>query len=57
MSKVIYEPHPVSEARKKELRDQGYTIVDAIYAPEDAGTGSEPVVRGRRGAQKSEPSE
>ncbi len=41
--KIIYEPHPVTPARKKELREQGYTIVDAIYKPEgeDEPTGDE----------------
>lgn len=35
--KIIYEPHPVTPERKAELRAQGYTILDAIYAPtEDA---------------------
>jgi hypothetical protein len=34
--KTIYEPHPVSPARKKELRAQGYRIVDAAFAPRDA---------------------
>lgn len=34
MQKVIYEPHPVSPERKKELREQGYKILDAIYDPE-----------------------
>jgi len=33
--KVIYEPHPVSPERKAELRAQGFTIMDAIYAPAD----------------------
>lgn len=31
--KVIYEPHPVSPERKKELRALGYRIVDARFAP------------------------
>jgi hypothetical protein len=35
MSKIIYEPHPVTPERKRELREQGYTIVDAVYAPDD----------------------
>lgn len=30
---VVYEPHPVSAARKAELVAQGYRIVDAIFAP------------------------
>ncbi|HEY1138780.1 MAG TPA: hypothetical protein VGE88_01040 [Lysobacter sp.] len=32
--KVVYEPHPVSPERKAELRQAGYRIVDAVYAPE-----------------------
>ena len=36
---IVYEPHPVSPERKKELRDQGLKIVDARFAPEP-----EPVV-------------
>ena len=31
--KIIYEPHPVTPERKAELRGQGYTIVDAVFAP------------------------
>ena len=36
MSKIIYEPHPISAARKSKLQAQGYKIIDAICAP--AGT-------------------
>lgn len=32
--KVIFEPHPVSPERKKELRALGYRIVDARFAPQ-----------------------
>jgi hypothetical protein len=32
-SKIHYEPHPVSAERKAELRAQGLTIVDAVFAP------------------------
>lgn len=31
--KIAYEPHPVSEERKAELRAQGYIIIDAQFAP------------------------
>ena len=31
--KVIYEPHPISPARKAKLQEQGYKIIDAIFAP------------------------
>lgn len=33
--KVIYENHPVSPERKAELRQKGYKIIDARFAPED----------------------
>ncbi len=32
--KVIYEKHPVSPERKAELRQKGYKIIDARFAPE-----------------------
>lgn len=31
--KIAYEPHPVSPERKKELREQGYKILDAAFKP------------------------
>lgn len=31
--KIIYEPHPISPARKAKLQAQGYKIIDAIFAP------------------------
>lgn len=31
--KIIYEPHPVTPERKKELRQQGYKIIDARFNP------------------------
>lgn len=34
--KIIYEPHPVTPERKKQLRDQGYKIIDAQFEPKDA---------------------
>jgi hypothetical protein len=49
---IIYEPHPVSAERKAELREQGYTIIDARYKPADAEPVAETAVekapRGRR---------
>ena len=30
---VHYEPHPVSQERKAELRAQGLTIIDARFKP------------------------
>lgn len=35
---IIYEPHPVTPERKAKLRGQGYTIVDAVFAPPGAKT-------------------
>ena len=32
---IIYEEHPVSTGRKKELREKGYQIVDARFKPAD----------------------
>ena len=37
---IIYEKHPVSAERKKELREKGYQIVDVRFKPVDD---SEPV--------------
>lgn len=31
--KIIYEPHPISPARKEKLQAQGYKIIDAVFAP------------------------
>jgi hypothetical protein len=36
MSKIIYEPHPISPARKAKLQAEGYKIIDAIFAPAGA---------------------
>ncbi len=32
--KICYEPHPVTPERKKELREQGFTIIDARFDPD-----------------------
>lgn len=32
---VVYEPHPVSAERKKELNDKGFRIIDARFKPKD----------------------
>ena len=32
--KIVYEPHPVTPERKRELREQGFKIVDIRFAPE-----------------------
>lgn len=34
--KVAYEPHPVTPERKAELREQGFRIIDARFAPAGA---------------------
>ena len=36
MSKIIYEPHPISPARKAKLQAEGYKIIDAAFAPAGA---------------------
>lgn len=36
MSKIIYEPHPISPARKAKLQADGYKIIDAAFAPAGA---------------------
>lgn len=33
MTKLKYEPHPVSSERKRELKSQGYRILDIAFAP------------------------
>lgn len=33
--KVIYEKHPVTAERKAELRQKGYKIIDAKFAPDE----------------------
>lgn len=41
-AEIIYEPHPVSPERKAELRAQGFKIIDARFAPENAAEQVEP---------------
>jgi len=36
MTKIIYEPHPISPARKAKLQADGYKIIDAAFAPAGA---------------------
>lgn len=33
MTKINYEPHPVTPERKAELRAQGFKIIDARFDP------------------------
>lgn len=35
LTKIAYEPHPVSLERKRELNAKGYKILDARFAPVD----------------------
>ena len=37
MTKIAYEPHPVTPERKAELLAQGFHIIDARFKPADAG--------------------
>jgi len=34
MTKIAYEPHPVTPERKKELREQGFKIIDERFKPD-----------------------
>lgn len=36
MSKIAYEPHPVTPERKAEQLAQGFRIIDARFKPADA---------------------
>lgn len=40
MTKIVYEPHPVSPERKEELRRMGARIIDARFAPDDWDDGN-----------------
>jgi len=42
---IKYERHPVSPERKKELRKQGYKIIDAQFDPSPPIVEAEPVKR------------
>lgn len=50
--KIAYEPHPVTPERKAELRAQGFTILDAVYKPEDGK--AEPQPKKVKGEPKGE---
>lgn len=43
--KITYEPHPVAPERKAELRAQGFRIIDARFAPDDATSEEKPRTR------------
>jgi hypothetical protein len=53
--KVVYEKHPVTAERKAELRQKGYKIIDALFAPDDYEH-PEPIKTGKSGgaSQKTE---
>ena len=46
---VHYEPHPVSQERKAELRAQGLTIIDARFKPADEADPAPEVDKPKRG--------
>lgn len=50
MSKIIYEPHPVTPERKAELRKQGYTILDAAFDPNQK-TEEKPKAKAKKDAE------
>ena len=49
--KVVYEKHPVTAERKAELRQKGYKIIDAQFAPDDYEH-PEPMKKGPSGGGK-----
>jgi len=49
--KVVYEKHPVTAERKAELRQKGYKIIDAKFAPDDYKH-PEPMKKGASGGDK-----
>lgn len=49
--KVVYEKHPVTAERKAELRQKGYKIIDAKFAP-DEYKHPEPIKSGKPGIVK-----
>ena len=48
MSKIAYEPHPVTPERKSELLAQGFQIIDARFKPAE----SEPVAVEQQAPQR-----
>ncbi|NMZ13308.1 hypothetical protein HBO07_18675 [Pseudomonas proteolytica] len=49
--KIVYEKHPVTAERKTELRQKGYKIIDAKFAPDDYKH-PEPMKKGSSGGDK-----
>ena len=56
--KIVYEQHPVTAERKADLRQKGYKIIDAKFAPDDYKH-PEPIKAGKSGGanQKAETQE
>jgi hypothetical protein len=52
---VVYEPHPVTPARKQELRALGFNIVDSKFAPPAARQDSiAPAAKARKPRKSTE---
>ncbi len=49
--KIVYEKHPVTAEHKAELRQKGYKIIDAKFAPDDYKH-PEPMKKGSSGGDK-----
>lgn len=49
--KIVYEKHPVTAERKAELRQKGYKIIDAKFAPDDYKH-PDPMKKGSSGGDK-----
>lgn len=49
--KIVYEKHPVTAERKAELRQKGYKIIDAKFAPDDYKH-PEPMKKGSSGGDR-----
>lgn len=49
--KIAYEKHPVSPERKKELRAQGYKILDLRFKPADLPVEAEKPKRATKAAK------
>ena len=52
---VHYEPHPVSQERKADLRAQGLTIIDARFKPAEPAAEADKPKRGRPAKADPEP--
>lgn len=48
---IWYEPHPVTAERKAEIREAGYRILDAVFAPQGYETPEAAAERERAEAQ------